>query len=630
MTVTKFNILDHLDGLTVVKETETEYHCECPLCGDGGFKIDKKTGKYSSFKCNCNNTPEGKKAIIEKISPKKSVRPKQVQEWVHKDWDDPSSPQVKVVRLDDGRGKKRVWQEHWDEEQKKWVSGLKGVNRKDVAPYCCSETCFLLFARLNFPLFIVEGQPCVDTLVKKVPGGGSVYAVTNLGGAGKWEDSDSEFLAKKTTEYGGSLSGQIVLCPDRDKPGLNHTIAVARSLQAYGFTNICWFFPYGELSYLPENLPESNGVDIVDWLEKNRAVTAQDIINGIVTTPEWLNKLLYEEQPESQTRRKNFYQPASEWFAKNDKPISWIVPGLIVEGSNMIAAQSNCGKSILVSSLAVALAQGSDWLGYELTQRKVLYHCSDERETILRSRLKKQGLSEHCDFFIPYIKDSDNEYWSAKHLDALEEAFKELKPDVFIVDSVRSAIAQPTGTKETSEDVGGVIKDIINLCDRHSVTVIFIHHDKKDKEATGLSKVSGHTSLVTPLDVVIRMERVSSDRNNPKRKLIQEKNRCGEQLQLGLSLDADTLTYRVTEFGEGEGEDSSEEGKESVKDRVLGYLWKLVDTGDRSHHTAKEIGDAIKASERRVKDCLKVLEEEKKVESRQLSGGKTIYYRYCG
>ena len=52
--ITPFKILDHLDRLNIVKETYQEYHCTCPVCGDGGFKVNKKDGKYQAFKCGCD------------------------------------------------------------------------------------------------------------------------------------------------------------------------------------------------------------------------------------------------------------------------------------------------------------------------------------------------------------------------------------------------------------------------------------------------------------------------------------------------------------------------------------------------------------------------------------------------
>ncbi|NJO98093.1 MAG: hypothetical protein HC764_20580, partial [Pleurocapsa sp. CRU_1_2] len=51
--VAPFQILEYLDRLNVVKETSSEYHCLCPVCGDGGFKINKKEGSYKAFKCGC-------------------------------------------------------------------------------------------------------------------------------------------------------------------------------------------------------------------------------------------------------------------------------------------------------------------------------------------------------------------------------------------------------------------------------------------------------------------------------------------------------------------------------------------------------------------------------------------------
>ncbi|MBW4532492.1 MAG: hypothetical protein KME09_01000 [Pleurocapsa minor HA4230-MV1] len=62
--ITPFQILDYLERLNVVKETSNEYHCTCPVCGDGGFKINKKNGSYQAFKCGCEI-----KDIREAISP---------------------------------------------------------------------------------------------------------------------------------------------------------------------------------------------------------------------------------------------------------------------------------------------------------------------------------------------------------------------------------------------------------------------------------------------------------------------------------------------------------------------------------------------------------------------------------
>jgi hypothetical protein len=66
-----FNILDHVDQLTPDGGShgrhEGTYHC--PVCGAENFKVSLKTGKYSTYSCNCAATAAGKKAIREAIAP---------------------------------------------------------------------------------------------------------------------------------------------------------------------------------------------------------------------------------------------------------------------------------------------------------------------------------------------------------------------------------------------------------------------------------------------------------------------------------------------------------------------------------------------------------------------------------
>ncbi len=69
MKTAVFDIRSYLDRLNVIKETPTEYHCSCPVCDEGGFKINKNNGKYYPFKCHCDL-----KAIREAIRPWKEVQ----------------------------------------------------------------------------------------------------------------------------------------------------------------------------------------------------------------------------------------------------------------------------------------------------------------------------------------------------------------------------------------------------------------------------------------------------------------------------------------------------------------------------------------------------------------------------
>jgi putative DNA primase/helicase len=75
--IAPFQILDYLERLNVVKETGSEYHCLCPVCGDGGFKVNKKNGSYQAFKCGCEV-----KDIRESIRPWSEVQESQSNNFV--------------------------------------------------------------------------------------------------------------------------------------------------------------------------------------------------------------------------------------------------------------------------------------------------------------------------------------------------------------------------------------------------------------------------------------------------------------------------------------------------------------------------------------------------------------------
>ena len=264
--ITNFSIFDHLNQLEIVKETSTDYHCTCPICGDGGFKIDKKSGKYFTHKCSCMDTPAGKKAVIKAIAPrdnnKKAIRPKQIRTWIYSDRS--GNPLVRVCREDfgDGQTPKR-WQEHWDGE--KWVKGTKGIKRENIPIYKYQEVKEALTEGAATPsaqgqtIFIAEGEPACDALWDL-----GLPATTNIGGAGKWKASDSKDLA----------GAKVVLCPDRDKPGVKHTEAIASD-----FPDAQWLYAFPNSPFW-HNLPARQGLDVADWIE-DQNLTAADIWEAV-------------------------------------------------------------------------------------------------------------------------------------------------------------------------------------------------------------------------------------------------------------------------------------------------------------------------------------------------------------
>lgn len=106
-------------------------------------------------------------------------------------------------------------------------------------------------------IYIAEGEKDVDALWNI-----GCPATTNVGGAGKWKDSDSDALK-------ASGVGRVILLPDNDDPGRDHMTTVARSVKALGIAVI--------LVALPKLQPKG---DISAWLASGHTKEDLEVIVG--------------------------------------------------------------------------------------------------------------------------------------------------------------------------------------------------------------------------------------------------------------------------------------------------------------------------------------------------------------
>jgi CRISPR-associated protein Cmr3 len=138
-----------------------------------------------------------------------------------------------------------------------WVAGIEGIAREDIPIYRYAKIREAI--ERNELIFIVEGEACADILWKL-----GLAATCNIGGSGKWRDSDTKDLE----------GAKVVIIPDRDKPGINHAEGLHQQ-----FPGALWLYPFPN-SKAWQNLPESKGLDIADWIEHHQ-ITAQDILAAV-------------------------------------------------------------------------------------------------------------------------------------------------------------------------------------------------------------------------------------------------------------------------------------------------------------------------------------------------------------
>lgn len=103
-----------------------------------------------------------------------------------------------------------------------WIWNMRGIAR---LPYRLNELVG------HHTIYIAEGEKDVDALWSV-----GCAATTNVGGAGKWRDADSDALKALGV-------ARVILLPDNDDPGRDHMTAVARSVKAAGLAVVLVALP---------------------------------------------------------------------------------------------------------------------------------------------------------------------------------------------------------------------------------------------------------------------------------------------------------------------------------------------------------------------------------------------------
>lgn len=174
---------------------------------------------------------------------RKAVEPESIYYYPARD----GSPLIRVHRRKGSTPE--FWQSYYIDGQ--WLTAskvdddVKSDMRKSVPIYRYREVRDAIGKGQT--IFWVEGEKCADALWKI-----GLAATTSIGGCKAFE---------RWGEYEDDLEGAIlVICPDRDKPGLEYADKVAEL-----FPYASWLYPFPE-SKSWQHPPETDGADIADWI----------------------------------------------------------------------------------------------------------------------------------------------------------------------------------------------------------------------------------------------------------------------------------------------------------------------------------------------------------------------------
>lgn len=204
----------------------------------------------------------------------KPERPTGRTDYLYRDAD--GKPVVKVIRKDDGNGKKTFsqlyrfpngdWEQYDKNEKGSFVSNmpaeLKEQLKHQVPLY--NLPAVLKAIDKGEPVFLAEGESCAKALADL-----GMTATTLIAGAGKLKAYNSDAL--------NVLKGAtVILCPDRDQKGVSHMEEVEAALHGVA-AKTQWLYAEPDSSEW-SHLQKDGGADVADWLSEG--VTKAQILSA--------------------------------------------------------------------------------------------------------------------------------------------------------------------------------------------------------------------------------------------------------------------------------------------------------------------------------------------------------------
>lgn len=484
------------------KRTGKEWRTICPVHGDRTPSLDIAEGDSTVALFRCRTHHCSASAILQAVGlawadilPERPRDPSWERQHAYRDASGALKYEVVGKRLPDG---KKTFKQRHANGNGDMAWGLKGV---EPLLYRLHEL------GTHRHVWIVEGEKCADTLWTL-----GVPATCNSGGAGQWGDG----LAAQLVE---ARVARVTILPDNDDPGRAHAAAVLEGCQRAGIK--------ARVLDLVQGFPIR--ADIVQWLEAGHTVDEL--------------RTLSDPYP---------LQFMAAALQTDMSPPRWIVHGLIPAGSlNFLVAKPKVGKTTLARSLALAVAQGREWLGYATAHGEVWYLAFEGRLADHMSHFVQLGVTIHDPLAVQEQRPFPG------HLDAMFETMRERKPSLVVIDHMQLALQLPK-----MNDVGLVtlaLQPFIEFTRETGCAVLFLAHARKGQSGFGdedaIDALAGAGAFGAACDTYILLKK--SRGTSGAYRTIETVQRVGESLDpTVLEFSKDTGLLRFAGSAHGYREDT--------------------------------------------------------------------------
>jgi archaellum biogenesis ATPase FlaH len=498
---------DYTDRLTKVPGEKNQYYC--PVCGGNNLEVQPDSTKYKCFNgCSNEAVREAVRPLteaLEEARPKKVHQGEERRSWIYPDIN--GLPCIKVVRVDDGNGKKKIYQEFAIDGQ--WTTNATESQKDDlkerVSIFRLKEIQRAIAE--GQPIFWVEGEKTADRLWEL-----GLPATTSIGGTSAY---------RKYSDYGNPLrDAQLVICPDQDLPGMEYAKKVEKD-----HPGAQWLHAFPQSSAW-DNLPKDKGIDLYDWIQAEGLTAVElmaaiephrkgyvepadewgDFKNAVLKIGEITDPLEREfrlrrvcngaKMPlsigkdilESARGKAYEFKPVDvvDFMAEKQGDREWLIAGHIPTGSVInLCAMGGTGKTALAYEWSKHIISGLEWNGFPVRTGNVLLVQSDEPEMDTQEKLEIQ------DFYsLPRNRCFIFFNWITTGLDQMVDFIKAKDINFIVIDSLAAINIGADRDRSEFADPLRLLRDLAN-----DLQCTFLVLDHTNKSGSNLGTIAVHNAV---------------------------------------------------------------------------------------------------------------------------------------
>ncbi len=251
---------------------------------------------------------------------------------------------------------------------------------------------------------------------------------------------------------------------------------------------------------------------------------------------------------------------ANDLMEMDFQPTGWLIEKMLGKGVYILAGASKIGKSWLVLWLADRVSKGEKVWEFQTTPCEVLYVSLEDTEQRIQQRLGEVTGGEA------------DKIWIATEAELLGKGFEQqignflaAHPNVgFVIVDTLQRIRQ---MKTEGYSYGGdyeVMTSLKTIADRFNITILVVHHTRKEDSDDSFNKISGTNGLLGCADGAMVLQKPS---RIGKTATLDITGREVADLRLKLEFD-ESKHWQFVEYGTDQSDEKS--------NKLLAAVQKLV------------------------------------------------------